>query len=197
MDTTRFEVDESGTARLNTSKGVLMMDAADLQILQQPCQIKIKRDPSGHAVYRADVWTTAKPHKRIGFLSRLIMNAPFGMVVDHINHDTLDNRRCNMRVCTHSENCRNRMKNAQSKGRFKCVGYHHAKKYNQNASEAKPWRAYTTVHGKRIWLGYHATEEAAAAAYDQYAIKTFGDFACLNTMKPLPVKVPLEGSALG
>jgi hypothetical protein len=37
-------------------------------------------------------------------MHRLITKAPPGMVVDHINHDGLDNRRCNLQVCTHQEN---------------------------------------------------------------------------------------------
>jgi len=36
------------------------------------------------------------------------------------------------------------------------------------------------VSGKRIWLGYHKTEEDAAMAYNDYARKAFGEFACLN-----------------
>ncbi len=44
--------------------------------------------------------------QRLG-MHRLITNCPKGLEVDHINHDTLDNRRSNLRVCTHKENMRN------------------------------------------------------------------------------------------
>jgi hypothetical protein len=40
-------------------------------------------------------------------MSRFIMGEPAGMVVDHVNHDTLDNQRCNLRICTRAENMQN------------------------------------------------------------------------------------------
>lgn len=44
------------------------------------------------------------------YLHRFLMNSPEGLIVDHINHQTLDNRRENLRVVTHSENMKNRIK---------------------------------------------------------------------------------------
>jgi len=49
-----------------------------------------------------------KPKGEIMRLHRLVANAPEGMVVDHLNGDTLDNRKSNLRVCTQAENARNR-----------------------------------------------------------------------------------------
>jgi len=43
-------------------------------------------------------------------LHRFIMNCPSGMTVDHINHNTFDNRKCNLRICTMSENNKNVIK---------------------------------------------------------------------------------------
>lgn len=44
------------------------------------------------------------------YLHRFLMDSPEGLIVDHINHQTLDNRRENLRVVTHSENMKNRIK---------------------------------------------------------------------------------------
>ena len=113
-------------------------------------------------------------------LSRFIMGPSDVMVVDHRNHDTLDNRRANLRVCTRSENCRNNRGRAHKKNPYKGVCHHDHRKYNPNATGDKPWRAYTRIDGRRIWLGYYKTAEEAARAYDLFALKTFGEFAMLN-----------------
>lgn len=49
-----------------------------------------------------------KEHGEILQMHRIITNAPEGMVVDHINHNKLDNRKSNLRICTQAENCQNR-----------------------------------------------------------------------------------------
>lgn len=111
-----------------------------------------------------------KKIKRI-ILSREIMNAPKELKVDHINRDTLDNRKCNLRICTQEENCRNRTKMTNSKSKYKGVGWN---------TEMNKWIAKITSKGNRIHLGIFADEWEAALAYNEAAKKYYGKFAYLN-----------------
>ena len=149
--------------------------------------VKFKTAKGAYGTAYADVWGQkgkgkTRTRKRIGSLSRLIMNAPHAFQVDHINHDTLDNRKQNLRLCTPSENRRNGRKHAKAKSKYKGVFYENQAKYDGSRSGGVPkkWRAYTRVAGKKINLGYYATEDDAARAYNQFALKNFGEFACLN-----------------
>lgn len=101
------------------------------------------------------------------YFHRLIMNAPKGMFVDHINGDILDNRRANLRVCTKQQNTYNQVKRGKSpyKGVYR--------RYNR-------WTARLGHEGKMYVLGNYSTPEEAALAYNAAAIKYFGEFAKLN-----------------
>ena len=113
-------------------------------------------------------------HNRTKILSmhREIMGAPAGMLVDHRNRDTLDNRRENLRLATHSQNQFNKGKTTRkTTSRFIGVFF---EKYSGR------WVARTTVEGKRIWLGRFDSEIEAARVYDEAAKKYHGEFAQLN-----------------
>jgi hypothetical protein len=105
------------------------------------------------------------------YLHREIMNAPKGLLVDHENNNGLDNRRANLRLATHSENCCNRPKKTNTSSRF--IGVCFIKARNR-------WRAATKDHGKSIFIGYFDDEIKAARAYDAAAKKYHGEFARLN-----------------
>lgn len=108
------------------------------------------------------------------YMHRILMKPPKNMVVDHINHDALDNRRCNLRVCTHSQNHANQRKRKKNSSRFKGVRYSH---YQQGK---KRWEALIGWKGRQRFIGKFNNEEDAAIAYNVAAQLFFGPFACLN-----------------
>lgn len=105
------------------------------------------------------------------YLHRVIMNAPAGMVVDHINGDSLDNRRSNLRLCTPAENARNRSKKKNSTSGFKGVSWNNM---------ANKWQAQIMANGKLKALGVFVEKEDAARAYDKAARELHGEFARTN-----------------
>lgn len=106
-------------------------------------------------------------------LHRLIMKAKKGEIVDHINHNVFDNRKCNLRICNVSENSRNRNKKSCSPHKYK--GIYMDKNYNKTI-----YRAEIRVNTKKICIGSFDRPELAALAYDIFALDFFGKFAYLN-----------------
>jgi hypothetical protein len=102
---------------------------------------------------------------------------PVGFLVDHINQDKLDNRRCNLRLATRNDNERNKGKRRTQAGGTPSSKY---KGVNKTRAKAKPWRAIITVEKVQTPLGTFVTEREAAEAYNRAAIYLFGDFACPN-----------------
>lgn len=105
-------------------------------------------------------------------LHSLIMRPSKGMEVDHRNHDGLDCRRDNMRICTHAQNIMNQRPRRGCSSQYKGVSWY--------APGRKNWRAYIRVNGVLIFLGAFRTEDSAAIAYDTAAQKHFGEYAFLN-----------------
>lgn len=102
------------------------------------------------------------------YMHRHVMGYPEGLKVDHRNSDGLDNRRSNLRNATDSQNQGNRRIDKDNVSGFKGVCLH---------KPSGRWSAYITCEGKRHYLGYHATPEAAAGAYRRAAKKFFKSFA--------------------
>ncbi len=116
-------------------------------------------------------------------MHRLIQDVPTGMVTDHINHNGLDNRRCNIRVATLQENSWNA---ARKSSHFAGVVYRAGrplKKLYHGRTRVllrKPWQTFIGHNGHQINLGCFATEEAAARAYNAKALELRGPLANLN-----------------
>ena len=105
-------------------------------------------------------------------MHQVIMGSAEGKVIDHINHNGLDNRRANLRFVTTRQNSWNKRKNRGNySSRYKGVAW---------SKSRKKWRTRITWNGRWIFLGYFDDEEAAAMAYDAKAKELFGDYASLN-----------------
>ncbi len=102
-------------------------------------------------------------------LHRLILDFP-DSIIDHANGNRLDNRRCNLRVCTNSQNQANR------------AAMPHCSRFKGVTIEARTGKFCSQIwcNGKRYWLGTFTNETQAARAYDRAALKHFGEFARLN-----------------
>jgi hypothetical protein len=119
--------------------------------------------------------------RRSEHMHRMIMGAKRGEIVDHVNGDPLDNRRSNLRLATHAENCQNGKKGtyrgkpclSKYKGVSKRSSTKNGKKYSY-------WIGQIVVDGQHINLGNFKTEEDAARAYDEAAKEHFGEFAKCN-----------------
>jgi hypothetical protein len=87
---------------------------------------------------------------------------------DHKNTNTLDNRRSNLRIATHSQNMHNHRKRADNKSGY--IGVYLFKRIGL-------YRAFIVLNGKQIHLGYFKTPEEGAEARRIAALKYHGEFA--------------------
>lgn len=103
-------------------------------------------------------------------LHRLIAGCEDGQLVDHINGNGLDNRRSNLRLCSHVENMQNRRMHRNNQSGHKGV-------YFDPDLNGRPWRAQIRAHGKKHCLGRFDTAEQACEAYKNAALRLHGPFA--------------------
>ena len=112
---------------------------------------------------------------RMIYLHRFLSSTPEGMNTDHINTERLDNRKSNLRYATNAENSHN-IVSTRGSSKYKGVCFLKTKKWPLK----KPWLSYITCNKKKKYLGYFATQEEAATAYDNAAKELFGEFAKTN-----------------
>lgn len=106
-------------------------------------------------------------------LHRVIMCAQPGVYVDHKDLDGLNNRRSNLRYCTHSQNQANRR--GWGKSGFKGVA-------RKGSRDGRRWEASIKKDGVTHYLGHYLTKEEAALAYNEAAKILHGEFARLNVL---------------
>ena len=150
---------------------VAIVDGEDYDYLMQWKWHTAKKGNSYYAERVVHYYEKGKRKTRHVAMHRQIMGLRKGdsQQIDHINHCGLDNRKCNLRICSMKENHCNQLPQKNRSSGYKGVWNHQGK-----------WRACITNKGKRLYLGLHKSEIHAAQAYNEAAKRLFGEFAYLN-----------------
>jgi hypothetical protein len=155
--------------RIPLTKGKFaIVDAEDYY---QLAQFQWFISPGTNTLYAAG----KRGEKRAIMMHRVIMDAPDHLVVDHIDHNGLNNTKANLRLCTRAQNNCNCTPNKGTTSRHKGVSWN---------KKMKKWRVAIKLNEKTRHIGYFENEIDAAKAYDKKAAKLFGEFACLNFPPP-------------
>ena len=106
------------------------------------------------------------------YLHRFILHPPRGLVIDHVNSNPLDCRRCNMRVCTQAQNTYHRRKTKRlTRSQYIGIKWH---------SRDCVWETRIDCEYHSYYLGRSRSEIEAAKLYDKGACEVHGEFAELN-----------------
>ena len=106
------------------------------------------------------------------FLHRLIMNLyDTNLEIDHIDNNTLNNKKENLRICNRTENMHNRIKYVNNKSGYKGVYF---------SKVLKKWHSRIQNNKEHIHLGYFNDIKDAAIAYNKAAVEYHGEYARLN-----------------
>ena len=162
------------------------MDDQEFIFVGNICQIPLyskKGELVGTAVIDAEDYNLVKDYKfnyqgkryvrgyskgEFCLLHQIILGTKW---VDHKNGDTLNNRRKNLRKCTNQQNQFNQKPQVGRLSKYKGVTV---------SKRKSPFAARIQINGKGICLGSFAKEKDAALAYNNAALKYFGEFARLN-----------------
>lgn len=132
-------------------KAFAMVDAEDYAYLSRH---RWYMNQSGYAMRNVKI-KPGRGNQRQMMLHRELLALPIGdpRQGDHINRDRLDNRRSNLRICTHAQNHQNRKSRAGSSSQYRGVSFHR---------RALKWAANGTLDGKTHFLGHFDDEQEAA-----------------------------------
>ena len=145
-----------------------IVDIADFETLSQ---WNWRTHFNGFSLYAVRTATKNGYKRKNIYMHRYILSCKLEQEADHRNHNTLDNRRKNLRPCTSQQNKWNsRLRNDNS------VGFRGVTKRKDNGRFA----AQIVIDRKCRRLGCYTTPEEAARAYDKAAKEVHGEFAVLN-----------------
>lgn len=120
--------------------------------------------------YYAEAWLYS-PLRVREVMHRMVMGCKKrdGKLVDHINGNTLDNRRENLRIVNHSQNAMNRkLESVNTSSGHRGVTF---------CKQTGKWAAKISTQDRNIWLGRYSSRELAIAAVKQGLVDNFGEYA--------------------
>ncbi len=155
--------------RIPVGKGLFaLVDAADYE--------KVRKYRWCASVHGRNVYAVTTINGRSVTMHRLLMKPRKGYVVDHIDGNGLNNRRCNLQVCTRAQNLANQTPRG---GASQYVGVY---RYRDR------WAANVSRQGKCYYVGTFDDEVEAAKARDRKAYELHGEYAYLNFPDDFPPK---------
>lgn len=154
---------------LTTSNGIkFLVDDSDAELISG-CTWGAYRRKDGKCYVQRYAWINGRQTTEL--LHRVLLNPGKGVMIDHVNHDTLDNRRSNLRICNNRQNQWNQKKHRDSKSKYRGICWHR---------DYEMWMARISGPNGRITIGFFEDEIEAARAYDSFATSLYGEFAHLN-----------------
>jgi len=162
---TREECVDGDIARIPLLRGGHAI--IDVDLFDELSKIPWRRSDSNHVA----AWVSGK----YLYLHQAVHKPADGVIVDHINRNPLDNRRCNLRDSNDRLNRGNIEKfDGDYTSEFKGVSWHKL---------SKKWIARIRIDGTLKHLGYFRSEIQAMCEYNKAAKAAFGEFACLNVLR--------------
>lgn len=127
----------------------------------------------GYARRQQHVYLGVNKYENVTFsMHRMIMGLTDPKIeVDHINHNKLDNRKCNLRICNRNGNVQNTSSCRNSSSKYIGVCWD---------KRDKVWIATVKHNGKQVYRAYFKNEVDAAKERDRVASIYHGEFANLN-----------------
>jgi hypothetical protein len=160
---------------------IALVDDSDFDYLNQfkwSAVCDTRKDGTVRTVYayRNSPKHSGSPHHMIAMHRELMGVTDPKTHVDHEDHWGINNQRCNLRVCSGTQNNGNQRKQSAKTSKFKGVHWVSDTSRKRN----KRWRAQLKIMSRCVHLGTFLTQEEAARAYDAAAITYFGEFALTN-----------------
>ncbi len=163
-----YELSEDGSYyRIFFKDGAFfLIDAGDFDFVSERTWFHGKRGyPVSHTSRKSPEGQKTEP------LHKYLLRPDDGFDVDHISGNKLDNRRRNLRVCSHQQNMFNQKLRETNTTGYRGVSY------SKNAGK---YEAYISRDGRKIHLGLFVSAEEAAEVRDNAAVRLFGEYAGLN-----------------